>query len=119
MALYDYACKDCDNVMEVVHPMAEQIRCMCIFCRVPMNKLLNTGAPKLPDAPWIDECANGAMNDLAEVQRGTQERITTRKQARAKIRHDYRDPYRRPKNDDQVAANKRVGALRQRYLERY
>jgi hypothetical protein len=59
------------------------------------------------------------MNDLAEVRRGRQERITTREQARAKIRHDYRDPHPRPQNDNQVAANKRVGTLRQRYLERY
>ncbi len=119
MALYDYGCKECDNVMEVAHPMEERIRCMCIFCRVPMNKLLNTGAPKLPDPKWIDECANGAMNDLQRVREGKEERITTREQARAKISHDYRDPYRRPRNSDEVAANKRVGALRQRYLERY
>jgi hypothetical protein len=59
------------------------------------------------------------MNDLSEVVRGRQERITTREQARAKISYDYRDPYPTPSGDKEVAANKRVGALRQRYLERY
>jgi hypothetical protein len=84
-----------------------------------MQKLLTTGAPKLPDPTWINECANGAMNDLTEVRRGRQERITTRGQARAKIKHDYREPYPRARNDSEVAANKRVGTLRTRYLERY
>jgi putative FmdB family regulatory protein len=119
MPLYDYGCKECNAVVEVFHKMDEPYRSMCMNCRLPMQKLLTTGAPKLPDPTWIDECANGAMNDLSEVRRGRQERITTREQARAKIRHDYRDPYPRAGNDGEVAANKRVGTLRTRYLERY
>jgi putative FmdB family regulatory protein len=119
MPLYDYGCKECDNVIEVFHKIDEPYRSMCIECKTPMQKLLTTGAPKLPDAPWIEECANGAMNDLTEVRRGRQEKITTREQARAKIRHDYREPYPRPTTEREKAANKRVGLLRTRYLERY
>jgi hypothetical protein len=59
------------------------------------------------------------MNDLTEVRRGRQEKITTREQARAKIRHDYREPYPRATTEREKAANKRVGLLRTRYLERY
>ncbi len=119
MPLYDYGCKECDNVVEVFHKMNERYACVCVDCKTPMTKLLTTGAPRLPDPTWIDECANGIMNDLEQVQRGKQPRITTREQARAKISRDYREPYPRPRNDKEVAANKRVGTLRQRYLERY
>ena len=119
MPLYDYGCKECDNVVEVFHKMNERYACVCVDCKTPMTKLLTTGAPKLPDPRWIDDCANGAMNDLSEVQKGRQERITTREQARAKIKHDYRDPYPRASTDDQKAANSRVRTLRTRYLERY
>jgi putative FmdB family regulatory protein len=119
MPLYDYGCKECDNVIEVFHKMDEKYRSMCVECKSPMQKLLSDGFVKRPDSPWIDECANGAMNDLTEVRRGRQERITTREQARAKIRRDYADPYPRARNDREVAANKRVGLLRTRYLERY
>jgi putative FmdB family regulatory protein len=119
MPVYDYGCKECDNVIEVFHKMAEQYRSMCIECKSPMQKLLSDGFVKRQDSPWIDECANGAMNDLTEVRRGRQPRIRTREQARAKIKHDYREPYPRPGSDSEVAANKRVGTLRQRYLERY
>jgi hypothetical protein len=107
-------------MMEVFHKMAESWDASCTICSVGrFKKQLSDGLVKRSDSPWINECANGAMNDLGEVVRGRQERITTREQARAKIRHDYRDPYPRACNDNQVAANKRVGALRQRYLERY
>ncbi len=119
MPRYDYGCTECDNIMEVFHLMAEQIRCMCILCRVPMQKLLNTGAPKRLDAKGIDDCANGAMNDLTRVREGKEERITTRGQARAQINRLYKEPYPKARNDKEVAANKRVGLLRTRYLERY
>jgi putative FmdB family regulatory protein len=119
MPLYDYGCRNCDAVIEVFHKMAEKVRTMCVNCRLPMQKNMSDGFVKRPDSPWIDECANGAMNDLTEVQRGRQPRIKTREQARAKIRHDYREPYPRARNDSEVAANKRVGTLRTRYLERY
>lgn len=84
-----------------------------------MTKHMSDGFVKRPDSPWIDECANGAMNDLTEVRRGRQERITTREQARAHIKRDYANPYPRPRNDSEVAANKRLTTLRTRYLERY
>jgi putative FmdB family regulatory protein len=119
MPLYDYGCKDCDNVIEVFHKMNETYASICIDCRTPMTKLLSDGFVKRQDSPWIEECANGAMNDLTRVREGKEELITTREQARAKIKHEYRDPYPRPQNDGEVAANKRVGTLRQRYLERY
>jgi putative FmdB family regulatory protein len=119
MPLYDYGCKECDNVIEVFHKMDEQYRSMCVECKSPMQKLLSDGYVKRPDSPWIEECANGAMNDLTRVREGKEENITTREQARAQINRLYAEPYRRPKNDSEVAANKRVGLLRQRYLERY
>jgi putative FmdB family regulatory protein len=119
MPLYDYGCKECDNVIEVFHKMNETYASVCIECRTPMQKLLSDGFVKRADSPWIEECANGAMNDLQRVREGKEELITTREQARAKISHEYRDPYPRPRNDSEVAANKRVGTLRQRYLERY
>jgi putative FmdB family regulatory protein len=119
MPVYDYGCKECDNVVEVFHKMNERYACVCIDCKTPMQKLLSDGFVKRSDSPWIDECANGAMNDLTRVREGKEERITTREQARAKISHEYREPYPRPRNDSEVASNKRVGALRTRYLERY
>ena len=117
--MYDYCCKECDNVIEVFHKMNERYRSMCIECKAPMQKLLSDGFVKRPDAVWIEQCANGAMNDLTRVREGKEENITTREQARAKINHMYRDPYPRPKNKREEAANSRVGSLRQRYLERY
>ena len=119
MALYDYGCKNCDHEEEKAHKMAEAPLYQCPRCDHLMVKLLTTGAPKLPDSPWIEECANGAMNDLSEVRKGRQPKITTREQARAHIRRDYANPYPRPKNDSEVAANKRLTSLRTRYLERY
>lgn len=119
MPLYDYGCIKCNYIVEKTHKIAEEPQFDCPDCLIPLVKLLTIGALKRQDAPWIDECANGAMNDLTRVREGKEERITTREQARAKIKHDYRDPHRRPKNDSEVAANKRVGLLRTRYLERY
>ena len=119
MPTYDYRCVYCDNVIEVFHKMSEEPKYSCTLCKNPMLKQLSDGFVKRQDARWIDECANGAMNDLTEVRRGKQERITTREQARAHIKRDYADPYPRPKNKSEEAANKRVGALRTRYLERY
>lgn len=119
MPVYEYGCRECEAVVEAFHGMNEQFRLVCIQCKVPMQKNMSDGFVKRSDARWIDECANGAMNDLTRVREGKEERITTREQARAKIKHEYRDPYPRPRNDGEVAANKRVGALRQRYLERY
>lgn len=118
MPLYDYGCNECDNVIEVFHKMDEKIRTMCMVCKVPMQKLLNTGAPRVSDAGWI-KCVNGYMNDLEHVRTGRSPEITTREQARAQIKRLYADPYPRPRNDSEVAANKRVGTLRQRYTERF
>jgi hypothetical protein len=106
-------------VVEKFHKMAESPKFYCPDCLTPLEKNMSDGFVKRSDARWIEECANGAMNDLTEVQRGRQEMIATREQARAKIRHEYRDPYPRPSTDSEVAANKRVGLLRTRYLERY
>lgn len=119
MPLYDYGCRKCGYEVEKFHKMAEEPWFRCPKCKCKMKKLMSDGFVKRADSPWIDECANGAMNDLQRVQEGREERITTREQARAKIRHDYRDPYPRPKNKSEEAANKRVGLLRTRYLERY
>ena len=119
MPVYDYGCRECDNVVEVYHLMAEVCRAMCILCKTPMQKNMSDGFVKRPDSPWIEEFANGAMNDLTRVREGKEENITTREQARAKIKHEYRDPYPRPKHKHEEAANKRVGLLRTRYLERY
>lgn len=121
MPIYDYACPDCDNVIEVFHKMDEKIRCMCRICKKPMQKIISFGAGdnyRRPDAKWI-EGVNGYMNDLEMVQRGKQEYISTREQARAQIKRLYADPYPEARTKEEVAANKRVGLLRQRYLERY
>lgn len=119
MPTYDYGCAECDNVLEVFHKMADTWDHDCAWCGGKMTKHMSDGFVKRPDSPWIDECANGAMNDLTEVRRGRQERITTREQARAHIKRDYANPYPRPRNDSEVAANKRLTTLRTRYLERY
>lgn len=120
MPLYDYACNHCHTNMEVFHKMAETWDASCTRCKVGrFEKQLSDGFVKRPDAPWIDECANGIMNDLERVHLGKEERITTREQARGQIKALYKEPYPRPKNGREEAANKRVGLLRQRYLERY
>ena len=119
MPVYDYGCKNCDFVEEKYHKMTESPAYKCPHCESVMTKHMSDGFVKRPDAPWIEECANGVMNDLGEVQRGRQENITTREQARAHIRRDYADPYPRPKNKVEEAANKRLTLLRTRYLERY
>ena len=106
MALYDYVCKGCNNVVEKYHKMAEEQLYECEICGYLLVKLLVTGAVKRPDAPWIKDI-NGAINDLGEAQSGKQEYITTREQARKHIKHAYRDPH------------PRVQALRKRYLERF
>lgn len=106
MPLYDYGCKSCDNVIEVFHKMAERVRMVCTNCREPMQKLMSDGFVKRPDANWIKDI-NGAINDLGEAQRGKQEYIETREQARKHINRVYSDPH------------PRVQALRQRYLERF
>lgn len=119
MPLYDYGCRKCDYVTEVVHKMAETYEESCPECGADMYKHMSDGFVKRQDAKWIEECANGAMNDLTRVREGKEENITTREQARKQIKQLYADPYPRPKNDSEMAANKRVGLLRTRYLERY
>lgn len=119
MPLYDYGCTKCDNVLEVFHKMADTWDHDCAWCGATLTKHMSDGYVRRSDAVWIEECANGAMNDLTRVREGKEENITTREQARAKISHDYREPYPRARNDSEVAANKRVGLLRTRYLERY
>jgi hypothetical protein len=71
-----------------------------------MQKLLTTGLYKRPDATWVKDI-NGVINDLEFVQKGRQEYIETRGQARKAINHVYSDPH------------PRVQELRKRYLERY
>jgi putative FmdB family regulatory protein len=106
MPLYDYGCPECGNEVEVFHKISESVRQMCVNCRVPMQKLLTTGMVKRPDASWVKDI-NGTINDLEEAQKGRQEYIETREQARKHINHAYRDPH--PK----------VQELRKRYLERF
>jgi putative FmdB family regulatory protein len=120
MALYDYRCDDCEIEQEVTHRMDEEPHIECTTCKGGMRKIISGGAGcyKRSDAPWI-KCVNGFMNDLEHVQQGRVEEITTREQARAQIKRLYADPYPRPRNSNEEAANKRVGLLRQRYTERF
>ena len=119
MPLYDYACRNCDNVIELFHSMSiDRLDIYCVACKGEMVKLLNTGAPKRPDAPWV-KCINGFVNDLEMVNSGRMKKVETREDARSYINHLYKDPYKEPKNKHEADANKRVGALRQRYLERF
>jgi hypothetical protein len=78
----------------------------CEVCYNPMRRMLTTGMVKRPDASWVADI-NGTINDLGEAQKGKQEYITTREQARKHIKHAYRDPH--PK----------VQELKKRYLERF
>lgn len=106
MALYDYACDDCERTQEVYHPMAYEGEILCEACKQPARKLLTTGQVKRPDAAWIKDI-NGAVNDLGEARKGKQEYITTREQARKHIKQAYHDPH------------PSVQALKKRYLERF
>jgi putative FmdB family regulatory protein len=106
MALYDYVCDNCESTQEVYHPMAYEGEILCETCKLPVRKLMTTGAVKRQDATWITQI-NGTINDLGEVHAGRQENITTREQARSAINKTYSDPH--PK----------VQELRKRYLERY
>lgn len=106
MPLYDYQCVYCQVTIEVFHKMDERVRMICIECKNPFQKLLNTGLYKRPDAEWVKDI-NGTINDLGEAQAGRQEYIETREQARAHIERVYADKH------------PAVQKLRQRYLERY
>ena len=119
MPLYDYKCHKCDFVVEKFHMMDDSPKFYCPDCHdIPLVKLMSFGGLKRPDAPWIRDI-NGYINDLEFVNKGREERIETREQARKKIKELYATPYPRAKDDSEVAANKRVGELRQRYLERF
>lgn len=119
MPLYDYGCHKCDYVVEKFHKMAEAPTFYCPDCHdIPLKKLLSDGFVKRPDAHWVKD-VNGFINDLEHVRQGRVKEITTREDARGEIRRLYADPYPRPQNKKEVEANKRVGLLRTRYLERY
>lgn len=120
MPIYDYACHDCEVIMEKFHKMAEDPEFECPDCGKRMEKAitLGHGGIRVSDPTWVQNI-NGFVNDLEHVETGRQERITTREQARKRIAELYADPYSEPQNDSEVAANKRVATLRQRYTERY
>lgn len=120
MPTYDYCCHDCRVVMEKIHKMDEEPIFECPDCGRPMVKTitLGHGGIKVSDPSWVQD-VNGYINDLERVNSGKEERITTREQARRKIAELYADPYPAPMNNQELAANKRVATLRQRYTERF
>jgi hypothetical protein len=93
-------------MVEKFHKVAEEPLFYCPDCLIPLVKAMTTGMVKRPDASWVKDI-NGTINDLEEAQKGRQEYIETREQARKHINHVYRDPH------------PRVQELRKRYLERF
>lgn len=120
MPLYDYECFKCGFHVEKLHKIAETPTFFCPDCLIELDKVIvpGHGGIRTSDPSWVQNI-NGIVNDLEFVQKGKQEKIETREQARRKIAEMYADPYKEPKTKSEEAANKRVGALRQRYTERY
>jgi putative FmdB family regulatory protein len=118
MPLYEYACHKCKQIVDVYHKMADEGPFNCESCGLPMDKLISAVFTKRPDANWVGDI-NGFVNDLEMVNQGRMKKVETREDARAYIEHLYKDPYSEPEHKHQEAANRRVGALRQRYLERF
>lgn len=116
MPLYDFHCIKCDRWEERYADSGDaELPCECGGMQ---RKKLTFGGIKRQDAPWIKDI-NGVVNDLEFAQRGKQEYIETRGQARKRISKLYADPYPEPKHKKEEAANKRVALLRQRYWERF
>jgi putative FmdB family regulatory protein len=106
MPLYDYECTNCMVQVELSTGMDEKPR--CDKCHTQMRRLitLGHGGVKRSDASWI-RSVNGYLNDLEFAQKGKQEYISTREQARAHIEREYADPH------------PRVQERRKEYLERF
>jgi putative FmdB family regulatory protein len=106
MPLYDYECTNCKTEIEL-HTRIEEIP-RCEVCMEQMRRLISMGhgAYKRSDAPWI-RSVNGYLNDKEFAQRGKQEYISTREQARAQIEREYSDPH------------PRVQELKREYLDRF
>ena len=92
MPLYDYVCHHCEIIKEVFHKISEEVLIDCPDCGAAMEKAitLGHGGIRVSDPSWVQNI-NGVVNDLEFVNRGKQERITTREQARRKIAEMYAD----------------------------
>jgi putative FmdB family regulatory protein len=118
MPLYDYACHNCKQIVEVFHRMDDYCVPKCLECNNDMEKLISAVFTKRPDATWVQDL-NGFVNDLEMVNQGRMKKVETREDAKDYINHLYKDPHPEPKHKHEEAANKRVGELRKRYLDRF
>lgn len=118
MPLYEYVCHKCEVIEEVYHRIDDETKWTCEGCGGDLDRLISAVFSKKSDPDFVSDI-NGIVNDLEMVNSGKEERIETREQAVRKIQELYADPYRTPKDDHEVAANKRVGELRTRYTERF
>jgi putative FmdB family regulatory protein len=52
MALYEYYCKKCDNVVDVSHPMTDTPEIICFECHVPRTKKLGLAGAIFKGSGW-------------------------------------------------------------------
>lgn len=60
MPVYDYACRDCGHVVEVIHGVNDSGPTSCPSCEGPMRKLLATPAIVFKGSGWAKKDARDA-----------------------------------------------------------
>jgi putative FmdB family regulatory protein len=52
MATYEYVCKKCDDVIEIMHPINDSPQIFCATCSIPRQKKFGLGAIQFKGNGW-------------------------------------------------------------------
>lgn len=77
MPLYDYRCKECDRVVEVMHGIHESGPETCETCGGAMRKLLSTPAIHFKGSGWAKKDAAAASAKKAKPKAGSSSAATS------------------------------------------
>ena len=64
MATYDYACKECKVVVEIVHPMSDESEHLCPRCEKAMRKIISLSGVVFKGEGWSKIDRRGTGTDI-------------------------------------------------------
>jgi len=55
MPIYEYECRDCNKIYEIIHRHDSQTKIVCEQCLNPVERLMSLGGFRLKGAGWTSK----------------------------------------------------------------
>lgn len=80
MPLYEYRCKKCDNIFEVLQKINEEPLTKCLYCQGEVEKLVSVSSFQLKGSGWyVNDYKNKSMKtDCGKKQDVKQQDVNTK-----------------------------------------